>query len=341
MAMIRFTGQIAYFRSPGCKLWYQRVVETVTTGPKPTSTIEPKVGVQDTQLPTPASRKRQWIDDEDLDDIPAHFRRVRLRYWDEIHKLGSSLAHTQGVSIENTAKPDEPSQRDWDHLDLYKLKKAVARYGGFETVCELNRWAEVGRDVGYRGEITSSLSMSLKNSYQRWLHPYEQYLKIAESGESTTTSTDNTTVEGGLAQLMNIEFSISDIDTPLTRRASIQNRKRRRDSQPSRSDSFNMPKFHPANLNPLSHPIGTSYMPNAQLMYSSDEESDDIEAELPDLNARISPYSQPAGRSANDTGAFAFSVVNSNPPIHPLGSNGLFNEWSHAFATPSRLGYGQ
>lgn len=48
MAMIRFAGQIAYFRSPGCKLWYQRVVETVTTGPKPMSTIEPKVVVQDT-----------------------------------------------------------------------------------------------------------------------------------------------------------------------------------------------------------------------------------------------------------------------------------------------------
>lgn len=234
-----------------------------------------------------------------------------------------------------------PDQTDSAHIDLFKLKKAVVRYGGFETVCELNRWAEVGRDIGYRGKITSSLSMSLKNSYQRWLHRYEQYLKIAESGVSTTTSTDNTTVEGGLAQLTNIESSISDIDNPLTRQASIQNRKRRRDSQPSRSDSFNMPKFHPANLNPLSHPIGTSYMPNAQLMYSSDEESDDIEAELPDLNARISPCSQPAGRSANDTGAFAFSLVNSNPPIHPLGSNGLFNEWSHAFATPSQLGYGQ
>ena len=35
--------------------------------------------VQDTQLSTSSSRKRQWVDDEELDDSPAQFRRVRLR----------------------------------------------------------------------------------------------------------------------------------------------------------------------------------------------------------------------------------------------------------------------
>lgn len=65
-------------------------------------------------------------------------------------------------------------------LDLYKLKKAVAQRGGFEKVCKLKKWAEIGRDLGYSGKIMSSLSTSLKNSYQRWLHPYEEYLKIAK-----------------------------------------------------------------------------------------------------------------------------------------------------------------
>ena len=67
-------------------------------------------------------------------------------------------------------------------LDLYKLKKAVATRGGFEKVCKLKKWAEIGRDLGYSGKIMSSLSTSLKNSYQRWLHPYEEYLKIAKPG---------------------------------------------------------------------------------------------------------------------------------------------------------------
>ena len=67
-------------------------------------------------------------------------------------------------------------------LDLYKLKKAVEVRGGFEKVCKDKKWAEIGRDLGYSGKIMSSLSTSLKNSYQRWLHPYEEWLKYAKPG---------------------------------------------------------------------------------------------------------------------------------------------------------------
>ena len=67
-------------------------------------------------------------------------------------------------------------------LDLYKLKKAVETRGGFEKVCKLKKWAEIGRDLGYSGKIMSSLSTSLKNSYQKWLHPYEEYLRVAKPG---------------------------------------------------------------------------------------------------------------------------------------------------------------
>jgi len=61
-------------------------------------------------------------------------------------------------------------------LDLYRLKKAVEARGGFDKVCKLKKWAEIGRDLGYSGKIMSSLSTSLKNSYQKWLCPYEEYL---------------------------------------------------------------------------------------------------------------------------------------------------------------------
>lgn len=67
-------------------------------------------------------------------------------------------------------------------LDLYKLKKAVECRGGFDKVCKQKKWAEIGRDLGYSGKIMSSLSTSLKNSYQKWLYPYEEYLKLAKPG---------------------------------------------------------------------------------------------------------------------------------------------------------------
>lgn len=67
-------------------------------------------------------------------------------------------------------------------LDLYRLKKAVESRGGFDNVCRQKKWAEIGRDLGYSGKIMSSLSTSLKNSYQRWLCPYEEYLRLAKPG---------------------------------------------------------------------------------------------------------------------------------------------------------------
>ena len=49
-------------------------------------------------------------------------------------------------------------------------------------MCKYKKWAEIGRDLGYSGKIMSSLSTSLKNSYQKWLHPYEEYLRVAKPG---------------------------------------------------------------------------------------------------------------------------------------------------------------
>lgn len=73
-------------------------------------------------------------------------------------------------------------QVDKKPLDLYELKKAVQARGGFEKVCERKKWAEVGRALGYSGKIMSSLSTSLKHSYERWLYPYEQWLVGVKPG---------------------------------------------------------------------------------------------------------------------------------------------------------------
>lgn len=98
--------------------------------------------------------------------------RANLNYLDQLAKFhkqhGNSLTRFPSV--------------DKRPLDLYKLKKAVETRGGFERVCKQKKWAEIGRDLGYSGKIMSSLSTSLKNSYQKWLHPYEEYLRVVKPG---------------------------------------------------------------------------------------------------------------------------------------------------------------
>ena len=83
MLKICLLGQITYLRSPRCELWYQRVLEESTTELKTARTFEPEVIGQRTQVPRLRSRKRQWKNDEESDDNPALFRRVRVRYWDQ------------------------------------------------------------------------------------------------------------------------------------------------------------------------------------------------------------------------------------------------------------------
>ena len=98
--------------------------------------------------------------------------RANLNYLDQLAKF-----HRQhGTNLNRFPSVDKRP------LDLYKLKKAVEIRGGFDAVCKLKKWAEIGRDLGYSGKIMSSLSTSLKNSYQRWLQPYEEYLRLARPG---------------------------------------------------------------------------------------------------------------------------------------------------------------
>lgn len=98
--------------------------------------------------------------------------RANLNYLDQLAKFHKQHGHslTRFPSVDK--RP----------LDLYKLKKAVETRGGFERVCKQKKWAEIGRDLGYSGKIMSSLSTSLKNSYQKWLHPYEEYLRVVKPG---------------------------------------------------------------------------------------------------------------------------------------------------------------
>lgn len=107
--------------------------------------------------------------------------RTNLNYLDQLAKF-----HKQyGAHLNRFPSVDKRP------LDLYKLKKAVEVRGGFERVCKDKKWAEIGRDLGYSGKIMSSLSTSLKNSYQRWLHPYEEWLKYAKPGVHQQLETEH------------------------------------------------------------------------------------------------------------------------------------------------------
>ena len=98
--------------------------------------------------------------------------RANLNYLDQLSKY-----HKQhGTSLNRFPSVDKRP------LDLYRLKKAVEIRGGFATVCRGKKWAEIGRDLGYSGKIMSSLSTSLKNSYSRYLQPYEEWVKSAKPG---------------------------------------------------------------------------------------------------------------------------------------------------------------
>ncbi|ETN36703.1 uncharacterized protein HMPREF1541_08981 [Cyphellophora europaea CBS 101466] len=126
-----------------------------------------------------------WNPDFAVDTERFHFRtrrqtinetdggnRTNLQYLDQLAKF-----HRQyGTQLNRFPSVDKRP------LDLYKLKKAVEVRGGFEKVCKDKKWAEIGRDLGYSGKIMSSLSTSLKNSYQRWLHPYESWLTASKNG---------------------------------------------------------------------------------------------------------------------------------------------------------------
>ncbi|KAK9446984.1 PLU-1-like protein-domain-containing protein [Limtongia smithiae] len=96
--------------------------------------------------------------------------RTALNFLDQLHKF-----HKQrGVVLNRLPSVDRRP------LDLYHLKKAVDMRAGFDSVCKKKQWAEIGRELGYHGKIMTSLSTSLKAAYQKYVMPYELYLRSAK-----------------------------------------------------------------------------------------------------------------------------------------------------------------
>lgn len=86
-------------------------------------------------------------------------------------------------------------------LDLYDLFRFVMAKGGFNEVIQKKLWAQIGRELGYKGKITSSLSSSLKSSYAKILYPLEldlghqkAALLVAEPSKQDGLSPETATV---------------------------------------------------------------------------------------------------------------------------------------------------
>lgn len=59
-------------------------------------------------------------------------------------------------------------------IDLYRLYRVVNLRGGFENCCNDKLWAQIGRELGFYGKISSSLSSSIKTVYQKYISPWEK-----------------------------------------------------------------------------------------------------------------------------------------------------------------------
>ena len=92
MRMINAIRQIANYRSPRCQMWYQRVIEMRSPDFESTT-------VQDIQPSTSSSQQRKWVDDKELEDSPAQFRRVRLKSRSPSIKAHSSPSGTRTPSV--------------------------------------------------------------------------------------------------------------------------------------------------------------------------------------------------------------------------------------------------
>jgi hypothetical protein len=200
-----------------CKMVYRRTISWTSPQSLPsfsmtTAQITPAIEIPQARFEVtenvPSSKSKRKLP-HDEDEEMALFRRVRIKTLIVLPAPDSRPGSPENEDIiEDQEPPFDGDVVNLDYLDelerfhkargrvnfnpfpsvdkrtfnLYKLRNLVEARGGFERVCKMKHWREVAQDMGYSGKIMSSLSTSLKNWYQRWLFPYEEYLLSARSG---------------------------------------------------------------------------------------------------------------------------------------------------------------
>lgn len=110
------------------------------------------------------------------DLLEFHQSEELVKYEDQESKRSGNTSASSGSQQAN-----KMPMIDKRPLDLYKLFQSVIIRGGFIEVINKKLWAQIGRELGYKGKIMTSLSSSLKSSYQKILYPYELYLREKQS----------------------------------------------------------------------------------------------------------------------------------------------------------------
>ncbi|KAJ1850354.1 hypothetical protein LPJ57_008162, partial [Coemansia sp. RSA 486] len=101
--------------------------------------------------------------------------RSNLNYQDQLYKFHAQ----QGQPLVKVP------QLDHRPIDLYDLRNEVAARGGYQKVNGGKRWAEIGRVLKYDRKTCTSMSNSLKSTYQKIILPFELYL-ARHNGSSDT-----------------------------------------------------------------------------------------------------------------------------------------------------------
>lgn len=95
---------------------------------------------------------------EEYDEISSSFMKALVRYMD-VHRKSQKLPTI-----------------DKRPVDLYRLWQSVSCHGGYDTVGKNKMWARIGRELGYFGRVSPSLSTSLRTAYNKCIAPFLEYL---------------------------------------------------------------------------------------------------------------------------------------------------------------------
>ncbi|KAJ2653255.1 hypothetical protein IWW40_000621 [Coemansia sp. RSA 1250] len=106
--------------------------------------------------------------------------RTNLNYLDQLYKFHAQ----QGQPL--TKVP----QLDHRPIDLFGLRHEVAVRGGYQKVNGEKRWAEIGRVMKYDRKTCTSMSNSLKSTYQKIILPFELYQAKHGSGSLSAAAED-------------------------------------------------------------------------------------------------------------------------------------------------------
>lgn len=96
--------------------------------------------------------------EEEYNELASSFMKALVRFMD-VHKKSQKLPTI-----------------DKRPVDLYRLWQSVSSHGGYDNVGKCKLWARIGRELGYVGRVSPSLSTSLRTAYNKCIAPFLEHL---------------------------------------------------------------------------------------------------------------------------------------------------------------------